>query len=120
MATPPPVGARATHQPHSTPHSAFRPPHSHAGFYVVAYDIPDDRRRTRVHKILKGFGRWTEFSLFECFLTKKELLLLHARLDQHLDASRDRIRIYQICDACRARIETVGLPEPVEETTYLI
>ncbi len=43
-----------------------------SSLYVVAYDIPDDKRRTRVHKILKGFGQWTEFSLFECFLTKKE------------------------------------------------
>src|SRR5579885_1454026 len=31
--------------------------------YVVAYDIPDNKRRTRVHKLLKGFGQWTEFSL---------------------------------------------------------
>ncbi|HEU5378541.1 MAG TPA: CRISPR-associated endonuclease Cas2, partial [Ktedonobacteraceae bacterium] len=37
--------------------------------YVIAYDISDDRRRTNVHSILKGFGQWTEFSLFECFLT---------------------------------------------------
>lgn len=89
-------------------------------FYVVAYDIPDDRRRTRVYKILKGFGRWTEYSLFECFLTKKEVVMLRARLDRHLDASQDRVRIYILCDACLGRVETVGLPEPVEETTYLI
>ena len=89
-------------------------------FYVVAYDIPDDRRRTRVHKLLKGFGRWTEFSLFECFLTKKELVLLRARLEKHLDAERDRVRIYMLCDTCLDKIETVGLPAPVEETSYLI
>lgn len=89
-------------------------------FYVVAYDIPDDRRRTRVHKLLKGFGRWTEFSLFECFLTKKELVLLRARLEKHLDAERDRVRIYMLCDSCLDKIETVGIPEPVEETSYLI
>ncbi|HJT59212.1 MAG TPA: CRISPR-associated endonuclease Cas2, partial [Ktedonobacteraceae bacterium] len=36
--------------------------------YVIAYDIPDDRRRTRIHKTLLGFGKWTQYSLFECFL----------------------------------------------------
>ncbi len=24
--------------------------------YVVAYDIPDDKRRTKIHQILLGFG----------------------------------------------------------------
>src|SRR6266487_6514284 len=80
--------------------------------YVVAYDIPDDKRRTKIHKILKGFGQWTEFSLFECFLTKKELLQMRAKLDKYLDPRKDRVRIYLLCDACLPRIETIGIPEP--------
>ena len=91
-----------------------------SSFYVVAYDIPDDKRRTKVHKILKGFGQWTEFSLFECFLTKKELLQMRAKLDKHLDPQDDRVRIYTICDTCLTKIETVGIPEPREDTSYLI
>lgn len=91
-----------------------------SSLYVVAYDIADDKRRTQVHKVLKGFGTWTKFSLFECFLTKKELLLLHAKLDTHIDAQKDRVRIYMICESCLDKIETVGIPEPIEETSYLI
>jgi CRISPR-associated protein Cas2 len=89
-------------------------------FYVVAYDIPDDKRRTKVHRILKGFGKWTEFSLFECFLTRKEVLIMRAKLDKYLDASRDRVRIYTICENCLGKIDTLGIPVPVEETSYLI
>ena len=33
-------------------------------FYVIAYDIPSDKRRTKVHKLLCGFGQWTQYSLF--------------------------------------------------------
>ncbi len=91
-----------------------------SSFYVVAYDIPDDKRRTRVHKILKGFGQWTEYSLFECFLTKKELLQMRAKLDRYLNNQQDRVRIYTICDACLPKIDTIGIPEPVETTSYLI
>jgi CRISPR-associated protein Cas2 len=91
-----------------------------SSFYVVAYDIPDDKRRTKIHKILKGFGQWTEFSLFECFLTKKELLQMRAKLDSHLDPHQDRVRIYTICETCLTKIDTVGIPEPVEDTAYLI
>ena len=88
--------------------------------YVVAYDIQDDKRRTKVHKVLKGFGEWTEFSLFECFMTKKELLQMRAKLDKHLDARTDRVRIYTICDVCLGKIETVGIPEPVEQSSYIL
>ncbi len=91
-----------------------------SSFYVVAYDIPDDKRRTRVHKILKGFGQWTEYSLFECFLTKKELLQMRAKLDRYLNNQQDRVRIYTICDACLPKIDTIGIAEPVEDTSYII
>ena len=48
--------------------------------YVVSYDIPDDRRRTRVHSALTGFGTWVQYSVFECFLDRKQRMLLEARL----------------------------------------
>ena len=55
-----------------------RPKHT---LYVIAYDIPSDRRRTKVHKTLCGFGQWTQYSLFECHLTDKELVALRGRDD---------------------------------------
>jgi CRISPR-associated protein Cas2 len=91
-----------------------------SSLYVVAYDISDDKRRTQVHKTLKGFGQWTEFSLFECFLTRKELLQMRAKLNEHLHAGEDRVRIYLICENCLPKIETVGIPKPIEDTSYLI
>ena len=49
--------------------------------YVIAYDISDNRRRTKVHKILVGFGKWTQYSLFECFLTRKQLVFCQSAID---------------------------------------
>lgn len=89
-------------------------------FYVVAYDIPSDRRRTRVHKILSGFGRWTQYSLFECHLTAKEMVLLRHKLDRHLRAEEDSVRFYFICDGCLAKVETVGGQKPAEERLYIV
>src|SRR5436309_16012651 len=54
--------------------------------YVIAYDIPDDKRRTKIHKVLLGFGKWTQYSLFECFLSGKDLILLRSKLAEHLVA----------------------------------
>ena len=89
-------------------------------FYVVAYDIPSDRRRTKVHKILLGFGKWTQFSVFECYLTPKEMLTLRHKLDKHLEAEEDRVRFYYICEGCLSKVETVGAEKPQEEMVYIV
>jgi CRISPR-associated protein Cas2 len=88
--------------------------------YVIAYDIPDDRRRTKVYKILSGFGTWTQYSLFECFLSKKELVQLRAKLAKHLRETQDSVRFYPLCAACLDKVETVGGEPPKEDVTFIV
>lgn len=88
--------------------------------YVIAYDIPDDRRRTKVHHILMGFGTWTQYSLFECFLSRKELVLVRSQLAEHLVASEDSVRFYPLCANCVARVETIGSPPPAEAVLFIV
>ena len=88
--------------------------------YVISYDMPNDRRRTKVHKILSGFGDWTQFSLFECFLDEKEYITLRHRLDAVLNHTADNLRIYHICANCMAKTETIGSTLPEEDTIYLL
>lgn len=88
--------------------------------YVIAYDIPDDKRRTKVHKLLSGFGKWTQYSLFECFLTKKELVLLRSKLAEHLEAVQDSVRFYPLCANCLEKVETVGGPLPAEDLLFVV
>ncbi len=89
-------------------------------FYVVAYDIPDDRRRTKVHRTLSAFGQWTQYSLFECFLSAKELVELRNRLNRHLKPEEDSVRFYPLCQACLERVETIGSPKPGEPPAYVV
>lgn len=88
--------------------------------YVVAYDIPDDRRRSKVHQILLGFGKWTQYSLFECFLTRSDLVLLQSKLADHLIEAEDSVRFYPLCANCVAKVQTIGGPPPEEELLYVI
>ncbi len=88
--------------------------------YIIAYDIPNDKRRTKVHKILSSFGEWTQYSLFECFLDGRDLVKLRGRLDDVLEPSEDSVRLYPLCAACIDRIETVGSKPPEEKVTYLV
>ena len=89
--------------------------------YVVSYDIPNDQRRTRVHSALTGFGTWVQYSVFECFLTHKQRILLEARLLKEIHQREDTIRIYGLCGACKPKVEVLGRGEdPCEETVYLL
>jgi len=88
--------------------------------YVIAYDIPDDKRRTKVHKILLGYGTWTQYSLFECFLTRKQLILLHARLEKHLEPEEDSVRFYPLCANCLRKVETVGGQPPEDISIFIV
>lgn len=86
--------------------------------YLFAYDIPNDKRRTKIHKILSGFGQWTQYSVFECFLNKRELVLLRSKIHSVIDEAEDSIRMYPICEADRKDIETIGSPPPEEKIAY--
>jgi CRISPR-associated protein Cas2 len=88
--------------------------------YVIAYDIPSNRRRTKIHKTLCGAGTWTQYSLFECYLDDKELLALRAKLDKILKADEDSLRFYPLCAGCVAKVETVGSSKPAEATLFLV
>ena len=88
--------------------------------YVITYDIADDKRRTKVHKVLLGQGKWTQYSLFDCFLSRKDLVRLQAKLAQHLVAAQDSVRFYALCTNCVSRVETVGGPPPSEPHVFIV
>jgi CRISPR-associated protein Cas2 len=87
--------------------------------YVISYDISNDRRRAKVHAILSGFGAWTQYSLFECYLSSKELIVLRSRLAQVLHAD-DHVRFYALCQACRGRVEVCGHRDKPQEPQVFI
>lgn len=89
--------------------------------YVVSYDIPDDRRRARVHSALTGYGTWVQYSVFECFLDRKQRMKLEARLHKEIHHKEDTIRIYGLCGACHPKVEVLGQgTAPQEEHVYLL
>jgi CRISPR-associated protein Cas2 len=63
---------------------------------VVSYDIPDDKRRTKVMKILKDFGKHVQYSVFECQLKQQDYARLRERLKQVFNPQQDNIRFYLI------------------------
>jgi CRISPR-associated protein Cas2 len=59
--------------------------------YLVAYDIRNDARLRRVHKLVKGFGWAMQYSVFICDLDQIELFDLQGRLGDVIHHGLDAV-----------------------------
>ena len=81
----------------------------------VSYDIPDDRRRTRIAHLLKDFGTRVQYSVFECRLTEERVARLRARVAALVLLEEDNVRLYRLCAECAAHLEIQGLGRTTED-----
>ncbi len=90
-------------------------------YIVISYDIKDDKRRGKIHKALKDYGAWVQYSVFECDLNRINYLYLRHRLKKLLDENgEDSIRFYGLCEECKRKIERLGGIIPPEERIALV
>lgn len=73
-------------------------------FWVIAYDITDDLRRSRLVRVLEKFGVRVNYSVFECMLTDIQLCKLREKLDKLILPSEDSIIYYPLCLDCYSKI----------------
>lgn len=83
-------------------------------FVVVCYDISDNRRRTRVGKVLEGYGERVQRSVFECDLSMRHWAGLRRRMERVI-CPNDLVRYYSLCESCEKRIQIDG-PGEVQRT----
>ncbi len=76
--------------------------------YVIAYDVSDDTKRTRVADSLKAYGRRVEKSMFECNLARTELETVLVQLRELMTPSTDRCHVYRLCAECAAQRVIIG------------
>ncbi|MBK6900383.1 MAG: CRISPR-associated endonuclease Cas2 [bacterium] len=89
--------------------------------YVVAYDIEPDRIRTRISKLLEGYGDRVQYSVFECLLEPQDVVELSSRLIRELeDEDAGTIRIYRVCEDCSVASSVIGKVPPAAEDTDCI
>jgi CRISPR-associated protein Cas2 len=90
-------------------------------FYIITYDIPDDKRRSDIAEILEGYGDRRQYSVFECHLTDKQMGKLWAKLEKVAEPKQDSILVYTLCKACVKKARSLGVGVPIlEEKGYYI
>lgn len=91
-------------------------------WYLVAYDIRENKRWRKVYKLLKGYGKRVQYSIFRCRMTARQLEKMRFELESHL-VDEDSILFVGLCEGCVARIEAKNKPEQwemVQETFKVI
>ena len=91
--------------------------------YVVTYDIGDDKRWRRVFKLMNGYGRWLQLSVFQCRLTARRRAELARRLEEIIRNDSDHVLILDLgpADEIDPRVESLGKSfQPVKRTAVVI
>lgn len=75
-------------------------------FIIISYDISEDKKRQKLHKILSNYGIAVQLSVFEFELSNKQFIELKNQIDSITDCNNDNIRIYHLCSLCNEKAIT--------------
>ena len=79
-------------------------------FYVISYDVPCDKRRQKIAKLLEGYGQRVQWSVFECCLRPDQFQQLQKRLRRLYCSGEDSIRFYPLHGQLLEKVEIWGGP----------
>ena len=89
-------------------------------FYVISYDIPDDRRRNQLAKVLNGFGTRVQYSVFEAHLNRRQYEALKQAVERLLEPAEDSVRYYALCSACVERVEVPAVGDITSDPQAIV
>ncbi len=90
---------------------------SDARWWLVSYDVHDPARLRRCAKHMEGYGERVQYSVFRCWMTKREMERLRWELTERLDPE-DEVMLIPLCASCVAGIVGIhGAERPPEWTT---
>lgn len=82
--------------------------------WLVAYDIRENRRRQRVHRLLRKQGLAAQYSAFTVEADDEQILALLQSLEAQIDTCKDDLRAYHLPASCPVwRLGTQHWPEGV-------
>ena len=87
---------------------------------LVVYDIPDNKRRTKLSKFLEGYGTRVQLSVFECFISLQEMRQLYERVQKRVNPDEDNVRFYWISQDSLSRTLTIGGEIPQSPPKFYI
>jgi CRISPR-associated protein Cas2 len=72
-------------------------------WYLISYDVRDDKRLRKVAKLMEGFGTRLQYSVFRCHLSERDVERLRWELGAIME-QEDALLVIGLCEACVKRI----------------
>jgi CRISPR-associated protein Cas2 len=92
--------------------------------YLIIYDVPatkaGNKRRTRLYDLLSGYGKWRQFSVFECFLSAQQFAKLQTAMEKLIKLEEDALCIYVLDENAVQRTITYGMDKPEEPGCIIV
>lgn len=90
--------------------------------YLICYDVVQDRRRSRVSKVLEGYGIRVQKSVFECALNADQYAMVQRRLGQLIEPEEDQVRLYPMTEPiCRKTVILGQKPSyAIDSTSFIV
>jgi len=89
-------------------------------FIIVSYDIPQDKRRTKLMKTLKDYGNHVQYSVFECELKPEVYKVMRQRIEKLMVPKEDNVRFYFLDEDAIGKIETIGIKEVLRVQAFYV
>ena len=83
-------------------------------FVVVSYDIPNDKRRTKIARTIQDYGTRVQDSVFEVNLKPSQVDKMRADLVRIVDEEVDSIRFYRLCRVWYKETQVLGVGQAAE------
>lgn len=89
---------------------------SDAKWWLVSYDVRDEKRLRRCARHMEGYGHRVQYSVFRCWLTSREAERLRWELTRLLDRA-DEVLLIPLCGTCVGGIVGIhGADRPADWT----
>nr|WP_206699223.1 CRISPR-associated endonuclease Cas2 [Brevibacillus agri] len=86
---------------------------------LITYDVSTvssagQKRLRRVSKICQNYGQRVQNSVFECIVDSTQLTSLKLELLSIIDLDQDSLRIYQLGNHYKNKVEHLGVKESID------
>ena len=92
---------------------------------LVTYDVSTQtasgrRRLRKVSKVCQNYGQRVQNSVFECIVDSSQLLMMKLKLLEIIEENEDSLRIYQLGNNYKNKIEHIGMKPSLDLEAPLI
>ncbi len=87
-------------------------------FYIICYDSPSNKRRRKLHKLLKNYAVAVQKSVFETFLDAATFDKMMLKIYKMMDSSSDSVRVYALSKRSQQKMHVIGFPGKLQDPAY--